>query len=210
MQHSLRKAAAFILGFIGTFVLAALVFKPSFAADTIPPEAARYKLTLKREAQRVWGIEAPVATFAAQVHQESRWRPDARSPVGAHGLAQFMPATARWMGAVAPQELQAVDTSNPTWSLRALVTYDQWLSQRIQADSPCERIAFTLSAYNGGLGWAYKRQRMSPQPGKCLGATCTINPGIQPANQRENELYPRLILQRYEPLYAQWGTGSCA
>ena len=66
-------------------------------AQVQPPQAAaRYKLTLLREAHSQWGLDAPVAAFAAQVHQESGWRADAVSRVGARGLAQFMPATARW------------------------------------------------------------------------------------------------------------------
>lgn len=177
-------------------------------AQTIPPEAARYQLTLKREAQRVWGLDAPVATFGAQVHQESRWRVNARSPVGAQGLAQFMPSTATWIGG-AYADLSERAPLNPTWALRGLVTYDKFLFDRVKADDECDRMAFALSAYNGGLGWVYKRQRLSAQPGVCFGATCDINPGVSPASQRENSLYPELILHRYEPLYARWGRGVC-
>ena len=178
-------------------------------AQPIPREAARYQLTLKRESQFVWGLQAPVATFAAQVHQESRWRLDARSPVGAVGLAQFMPATSNWIGGLYPGLAERAPT-NPTWSLRALVTYDKWLADRIQADDACQNMAFALSAYNGGLGWVYKRQKLSPQPGLCLGATCTVNPGITPASQRENQHYPEVILRSYEPLYRPWGAGVCS
>ena len=191
-------------------VACALLSAASFAsAQTVPREAQRYQLTLKREAQRVWGLGAPIATFAAQIHQESRWRPDARSPVGALGLAQFMPATADWIGGM-DAGLRERAPLNPTWALRGLVTYDKWLFDRVKADNRCEQMAFTLSGYNGGLGWVYKRQRASAQPGRCLGATCTINPGIHAANQRENEHYPRVILLTYEPIYRHWGAGSCA
>lgn len=177
--------------------------------DQIPREALRHQATLKRNAQMIWGLDAPVATFAAQLHQESRWKADARSPVGALGLAQFMPATAAWIGAYDPA-LQGGQALNPTWALRAVVSYDRWLWQRIKANDECQRMAFTLAAYNGGLGWVYKRQKASSQPGQCLGGTCAINPGITPASQAENERYPKLILQRFEPLYAAWGPGSCS
>ncbi len=177
-------------------------------AQAIPRDAQRHQATLKREAQRVWGLDAPVATFAAQIHQESRWREDARSPVGAVGLAQFMPATTNWIGGLYSSLGDRAPT-NPTWALRALVTYDKWLADRIKADSPCERMAFALSAYNGGLGWVYKRQKLSAEPGRCMGATCTINPGVSPASQRENAHYPEVILRRHERLYASWGAGSC-
>lgn len=189
-------------------VFALLSVTSTACAQSVPREAQRYQLTLKREAQRVWGVDAPIATFAAQVHQESRWRPDARSPVGALGLAQFMPATADWIGGI-DAGLRERAPLNPTWALRGLVTYDKWLFDRVKADNQCERMAFVLSAYNGGLGWVYKRQRASAQPGQCMGATCDINPGIHPANQRENAHYPRVILLQHEPLYRQWGPGSC-
>lgn len=184
------------------------------ATPQIPREALQHRLALKREAQRVWGLSAPVATFAAQIQQESRWRPDARSPVGAVGLAQFMPATALWMGDIDAQLRSASraaavqQATNPTWAIRALVQYNHWLHARIKAQDACERMAFTLSAYNGGLGWVYKRQQRSAQPGVCLGATCDINPGITAANQKENEHYPQVIIRRFEPLYAAWGAGS--
>jgi len=177
-------------------------------AQPLPREAQPLKATLKRNAQMVWGLDAPVATIAAQVHQESRWRFDARSPVGALGLAQFMPATAQWIGSM-DAELQARAPLNPTWALRALVVYDKWLWDRVTADDDCERMAYVLTAYNGGLGWVYKRQKLSAVPGRCFGQTCDINPGITPAAQAENQHYPVVILRRYEPLYAAWGARSC-
>lgn len=185
--------------------------QPIYASGRIPKAAQKYKLTLRREAHRVWGLDAPIASFAAQVHQESRWRANARSPVGAQGLAQFMPATTRWIGGM-DKSLAARAPYNPTWALRALVVYDKWLYQRVKAINDCERMAFAMSAYNGGLGWVYKRKRRSKKPWVCFGATCRINPGIKPSNQRENQRYSELILLRHEKLYEQqigWGAGVC-
>lgn len=208
IDATLRMAAKGFLWFLaGVFAIA--VAACTYAhAQSVPREAQRYQLTLKREAQFAWGLQAPVATFAAQVHQESRWRLDARSPVGAVGLAQFMPSTSNWIGGLYPSLSERAPT-NPVWALRALVTYDKWLADRIQADDACQDMAFALSAYNGGLGWVYKRQKLSLQPGACLGQTCTINPGVSPASQRENQHYPEVILLKYEPLYLSWGTGAC-
>lgn len=207
----LRDLGRFVLILIASVVvlggMLACCSAPAHA-QAIPREALQHRATLKREAQRVWGLDAPVATFAAQVHQESRWRVDARSPVGALGLAQFMPSTASWIGGVYPS-LGERSPLNPTWALRGLVTYDKWLFDRIKADNECERMAFALSAYNGGLGWVYKRQQRSEQPGICMGATCAINPGVHPASQRENAHYPVVILRQHEQLYRAWGRGSC-
>lgn len=194
---------------LAILALMATGFMAVACAQSIPRDAQRHQGLLKREAQRVWGLQAPVATFAAQIHQESLWRESARSPVGAQGLAQFMPTTTNWIGGLYPG-LGERAPHNPAWALRALVTYDKWLLDRIKADNACERMAFVLSAYNGGLGWVYRRQKLSGEPGRCLGATCTINPGVTPASQRENAHYPEVILRRYEPLYATWGPGSCS
>lgn len=215
-RRTQRIMARAFLGVLAAMMVAAVLLLLGAAvgaaaarADAIPRDAMRHRLTLKRLAQNAWGLQPPVATFAAQIHQESRWRELARSPVGAQGLAQFMPATVEWIGGVAPGLAERAP-ENPVWAMRALVVYDKWLLDRIKADSLCERMAFALSGYNGGLGWVYKRQRLSPRPGVCLGATCAINPGVTAASQRENEHYPQVILRTYEPLYAAWGPGACS
>lgn len=211
-HRPLQRAAKAVLWLHAAFValiVASCTYGSTAHAQPIPREAQRYQLTLKREAQLAWGLQAPVATFAAQVHQESRWRLNARSPVGAEGLAQFMPATSNWIGGLYPSLADRAPT-NPTWALRALVTYDKWLADRIRADDECQDMAFALSAYNGGLGWVYKRQKLSPQPGQCLGATCRINPGITAAAQKENQHYPELILLKHQALYQSWGNGACS
>lgn len=56
---------------------------------------ARFALLLARAAQR-WNVSSTL--LAAQLYAESGFNPFARSPVGALGLAQFMPATARAYG----------------------------------------------------------------------------------------------------------------
>ena len=96
----------------------------------VPAAAQQYRAQLVRTAHSVWGLDAPVAVFAAQVHQESAWKPEAISRVGAGGLAQFMPATASWwcdLNKIAPAACQP---HNPTWALRALVGYNKYLYDR--------------------------------------------------------------------------------
>lgn len=132
------------------------------AEVAIPRAAQQYRATLVRAAHATWGLDAPVAVFAAQVHTESWWRNDTVSHVGAQGLAQFMPATARWLPSVAPETGKPAPF-NPGWSLRALCTYDRWLWERVTGHSDMERMAFALSAYNGGLGWV-NRDRKKPAP----------------------------------------------
>ena len=177
----------------------------------IPAAALRYRAELIRNARAIWGLSAPVATFGAQVHQESGWRATVKSPVGAQGMAQFMPATADWISKLFP-ELAANEPYNPSWALRALVTYDRWLWERIEAATPCDRMAMALSAYNGGLGWVRRdRQRavgLGLAPDVWWDNVETCNAGRSAANWRENRGYPRRILRTLTPRYAAAGFGG--
>lgn len=196
-------------------VLAALACWVSSAlADGIPARAKQYRSTLIRCARAEWGLSAPVATFAAQLHQESLWRADARSQAGAQGLAQFMPSTARWLPEVAPHTGEP-SPFNSGWALRALVAYDLWLFQRVRASNQCDRMAFTLSAYNGGLGWLRRDIRQAKasglDPHRWWGQVETVNAGRAVWAFKENRGYPRRILRQLEPMYvaAGWGKGVC-
>ena len=136
-----------------------LFIVPKADAASIPAAAEQHRRTLMRAAHVEWGLGAPVATFAAQVHQESAWRSNARSAVGAEGLAQFMPATADWMAEIYPRSLGTAQPYNPGWALRAMVAFDRWLYERNQAVSECDRWAFVLAGYNGGNGWVNRDRR---------------------------------------------------
>lgn len=76
------------------------------------------------------------ALIDALVWQESRWRHDAVSPVGARGLAQLMPYTAREMG---------VDINDPLQNLEGGARY-----LRIQLNRFDGNLALALAAYNCG------------------------------------------------------------
>ncbi|PLY35987.1 lytic murein transglycosylase [Pectobacterium carotovorum] len=187
-------------------------FGHAYAAQ--PPAAAQqYRSDVIRNARLDWGINAPIADFAAQLHQESGWNPRAVSPVGAQGLAQFMPATANWFSRIMP-ELRANQPFNPAWAIRALTSYDRWLWQRVSARNDCERMAMTLSSYNGGLGWVQRDQRLATQRGldslRWFDHVETVNAGRSAANWRENRHYPDRILHQLAPRYLTWGSRSCA
>lgn len=203
---------AAILAALLLSVLGAL-FSPLAAAE-IPRDAYRHRADLTRSARLAWGLDAPVATMAAQIHQESRWRANARSPVGAQGIAQFMPATADWIGG-AYSALGAGDPQNPVWAMRALVTYDKHLYGRATAATDCDRMWMVLWAYNGGETWVKRDKALAAKSGADTTRAAAVEPfnaGRSPANFRENRGYPRLILLRYEPLYARagFGLGMCA
>ena len=197
-----------------SWLLALLVaVLPALTFAQEPPRAAmKYRADLVRSARMVWGLNAPVAVMAAQVHQESGWRPDARSAY-AHGLAQFTPDTAEW---IAGQDaaLAGADTGNPVWALRALARYDKWLHDRVtpaagNSDAAaCDRWWGALRGYNGGLGhWLKEARLAAPSTDRgAIDAQCG-RASRHVSHCRENLAYPRQILTKWQPLYASWGPG---
>ena len=87
------------------------------------------------EAEQANGI--PAGGLVALIQQESAWNPQAESPAGAQGLAQFMPATAaEWN----------VDPWDPIDSIAGAGRYLAWLRSRTPSWSAA------LAAYNWGIG----------------------------------------------------------
>lgn len=185
------------------------------AKAEVPPQAEHYRRDLTRIAQAEWGLDAPVAMFAAQIHQESRWKFDAKSPVGAQGLGQVMPTTATWLAQTFPKALGKIEPYNPMWSMQALVSYDRWLASRVKARNTCDRNAMILSSYNGGLGWVIRDRKLAAASGAdpliWFNSVERFNDGRSAAAFKENRQYPRLILLRWEPMYVAegWGLGGC-
>ncbi len=205
-------SGAKIRAFILLAVLLAVVRAAHAAEVSIPRAAAQHKATLTRAARAYWGLDAPVAVFAAQVHTESWWKNNTVSHVGAQGLAQFMPATARWLPGVMPETGKPAPF-NPAWSLRALCAYDKWLWDRVHGATDFEEMAFTLSAYNGGLGWVNRDKTKARKLGKddrrWFDHVENVNAGRSVAAFRENRQYPRRILKdrQYAYIKAGWGPG---
>ncbi len=81
----------------------------------------------------------------AQMYQESRFNPDARSWAGAVGLMQVLPRTAKSIG--------FHDVRTPDDGIHAGVKYLDWVRDRFDPELPVEdRMWFTLAAYNAGHG----------------------------------------------------------
>lgn len=87
----------------------------------------------------------PPEVIAAQLDTESGWDPQARSPVGAQGLAQFMPETWEHYG--------HGDATDPEESIRAQGRYLRDLRDMMAQLEPAdeaEEIELVLAAYNAG------------------------------------------------------------
>ena len=187
----------------------AIAITASCAYAQVPQAALQHRGLLIRTAHASWGIDAPVAAFAAQVHQESAWRADAVSQVGAQGLAQFMPATTKWIAGLHP-DLASQQPYSPAWALQALVTYDRWLYDRAPTRySPHDRMWVALRSYNGGLGhW----QQEAASTGLAQPSRAQVDAACGKARRaavhcKENLGYPHRILVVIQPRYLQWGPG---
>lgn len=188
-------------------VAAALVTAASYAA---PPAAAQaYRGILTREAHFVAGLDAPIPMYAAQIEQESGWRPGITAWDNGRGLAQFMDGTTDTIVRLSP-DLGRGDPYNPTWAIRALIRYDAWLTARVAGDDSCQRRAAALKAYNAGLGHVLRAQQSSPRVGQWFGVT-EYEPTKQSAKNWEySRMYPRWVIFKRQPGYASWGAYTCA
>lgn len=196
-----RLTILLILLFAGGF------FTPA-CAQPVPAAAHKYRAELTRAAYTQWGLDAPIAALAAQVHQESGWNPSAVSSVGAQGMAQFMPSTSVWwcqLNKLAPADCQP---TNPTWALRALVGYDKHLFDRTPPRlSDFDRLWVALRAYNGGLGhWLAEAKATGlPQPSRSQVDAACGKAKRHPTHCPENLQYPARILLTLQPRYVGWG-----
>jgi len=94
----------------------------------------------------------------AQMYQESRFNPDARSWAGAVGLMQVLPRTAKSIG--------FHDVRTPDDGIHAGVKYLDWVRDRFDPELPVEdRMWFTLAAYNAGHGHVRDARRLARKLG---------------------------------------------
>src|SRR5712664_1659531 len=87
----------------------------------------------------------------AVIQQESRYDPKATSPVGARGLMQLMPATAK--------RFKGADPANQASNVEAGTKYLAWLLKRFNGD-----VKLALAGYNAGEGSVAKYQGVPPYP----------------------------------------------
>jgi soluble lytic murein transglycosylase-like protein len=118
--------------FEGPALPAIAIADPARHAAGIPP---RYAAKIAELSAR---FDLSPALLEALVWQESRWNENAVSPVGAQGLAQLMPGTARYLG---------VDPRDPFANLEGGARYLREQLDRFDGD-----IEKALAAYNAGPG----------------------------------------------------------
>ena len=119
-----------------------------YVIETEPPWYARIRYPLKYETivrghARNYGLDP--ALLAAVIYQESRFRSNARSPSGAIGLMQLLPATAQGIAIrTGGSRFHVDDLYDPELNVR----YGSWYLRHLLRKYGDERNA--LAAYNAG------------------------------------------------------------
>jgi cell wall-associated NlpC family hydrolase len=107
--------------------------------------AGQYLPLVARAAQK-YGVSPSL--LAAQLQQESGFNPNAKSPAGALGIAQFMPGTAKGFG---------IDPMNPAQAIDAQAKYMHNLLSKYKGNTK-----LALAAYNAGSGNVDKYHGIPP------------------------------------------------
>ncbi|MFZ0390360.1 MAG: transporter substrate-binding domain-containing protein [Calditrichia bacterium] len=139
---------------------------------------SQYDDLLRTEAEKIgwdWRL------LASLIYQESKFNVNARSWMGAVGLMQLLPATAREFGASNPR--------NPEANIEAGVQYLRWLDEYWTEHVPdqTERVKFILGSYNVGIGHVQDARRLAEKYGR------------DPALWEDNVAY--YLLRLSEPKY---------
>ena len=166
-----REKAAYIVGVAAVTAIFTAITKPSLhpidtheqpdtiVVDTVVPtfRISAYDSIFQRYADTIgwdWKMLAAVA------YVESKFDTSATSAVGAQGLMQMMPQTARAMGV--PEGMER----DPEESVRAAVDYFAYLSRLFRRVPENERIHFVLASYNAGFGHIQDAMRLAEKYGK--------------------------------------------
>jgi membrane-bound lytic murein transglycosylase MltF len=97
--------------------------------------------------------------ITAQMFHESRFNPNARSPVGALGLMQVMPKTGRSLG--------FTNLAAPEEGAHAGIKYLSQMKQRwSELSDPKEITRFALASYNAGLGHVLDARALARERGR--------------------------------------------
>jgi len=156
---------------------------------SVPP---RHLPWILRAATLCPSVTAPL--LAAQIDNESAWDPDAVSPVGAEGIAQFMPGT--WPQWAADADGDGTTSPfDPPDAIMAAGRYDCALAEQTAAmaergEVVGDSVDLWLAAYNAGAGAVARAH------------------GIPPYSETQN--YIRDIRELALTKYSEVGTGDVA
>lgn len=121
-----------------------IFFTPAARVDSAVPQ---YLSAIIYEASEKHGVDPRLV--AAVAHRESRFNPFATSPVGAQGVMQLMPSTAKYLGVSNSYDARENVFAGTRYLRTLLDTFDGDLN-------------LTLAAYNAGPGAVRKYRGIPP------------------------------------------------
>ncbi|MGE0658270.1 MAG: transglycosylase SLT domain-containing protein [Reyranellaceae bacterium] len=172
------------LRFFGVMLLIGLVLSACAAAQAAPLRSAKYDGQIQRAAS-TWLPGVPWKLWKAQLYQESRLKPDAVSPVGATGIAQFMPGT--WDQITREMGWGLVDRRLAGPSIEAGAYFMAKLRRAWTAPrSDDDRLKLAQASYNAGLGNILRSQQRcgNPSPYDAITACLHLVTGRHAAETR--------------------------
>ncbi|HEY0078343.1 MAG TPA: lytic transglycosylase domain-containing protein [Pyrinomonadaceae bacterium] len=119
----------------------------NFIPSDVPTSGDREIDLVIMKAGRRYGVDPRL--IHAVIWQESRYKPEAESHVGAQGLMQLMPPTAK--------RFKCDDANDPAKNVEAGTKYLRWLLKRFDGD-----IVLALAGYNAGEGNVDKHGGVPP------------------------------------------------
>lgn len=129
----------------------------SRAASSLPLSSSRYDDAIRSAVRRDWADFPDWLYWKAQLYQESRFDPGARSPVGAAGLAQFMPGT--WADVSRELGWSGVSANQADLAIEAGAYYMRKLRRSWKSPRPeLERHLLGAASYNAGAGNVIRAQ----------------------------------------------------
>lgn len=124
--------------------------------------------------------------FKAQGIAESALDPNARSPMGARGIMQILPATYR---EIKEHNFFLAGIDQPRWNIAAGIFYDRLMYRKWKQNhgiGSAERLKFAFGSYNAGYGNISKAHRRAT---KQLGEEATRWDQVAKFAPRETRLY---------------------
>lgn len=149
-----------------------------------PYDAALYPLPMWRPTQ---GFEIDRALIYAMMRRESRFRSRARSPMGATGLMQLMPSTARAVAGRKVWDGRRSSLFDPELNITLGQKYIRHLLDQTMVEGD---LFYTIAAYNGGPGNLYRwKKKLDYQSDALL--------FIESIPARETRIFVEQVLANY-------------
>jgi soluble lytic murein transglycosylase-like protein len=152
--------AVLVLALVGGVVLAVGTARDQgyLGGSIVVPE--EYRAVIREAAERCDAVPAEV--LAAQIAAESGWDPEAVSPAGARGIAQFMPAVWKQYGIDANADGEA-SVWDPVDAIHAAAELN-CVNRRLVREASGNRLRNTLAAYNAGFATVLRYDGVPPYP----------------------------------------------